>query len=405
MEYEIDLTTLAYGGDAIGRLADGRAVFVPFGLPGERVRIRLREEKRGFARAELLEVLQASPDRITPKCLHFGVCGGCHYQHLGYEKQLEAKSDILRDQLERIGKIAEPPVRPAVASPAAWYYRNHVQFHLTGDGKPGYVGAASPGVLRISECHLPEEPINSLWPRLDFEAGSPIERVALRLGADAEILLVLESDVPEPPEVQIEAGVSVVHAFEDHAIVLAGEDRLRMRVLDREFTVSAGSFFQVNTPMAGRMVEHVLNMLPRDSATLIDLYCGVGLFSAFLAPKCNRLIGVEASAAACEDFAANLDEFDHVELYEGAVEQVLPQLQAAPDFVVADPPRAGLERGALDALVALAPPRLVYVSCDPSTLARDAARLLAGGYRLLEVTPFDLFPQTYHIESISLFAR
>lgn len=404
MEYEIDLTTLVYGGDAMGRLDDGRAVFVPFALPGERVRVRLNEEKRGFARGELLEVLQASPDRITPRCRHFGACGGCHYQHLGYEKQLAVKTEILRDQLQRIGKIADPPVRPAVGS-AAWYYRNHVQFHLTGGGKLGYVRAAAPGVLPISECHLPEPPLNSLWPQLEFEAGSPIGRVALRLGAGGEILLVLESDEPEPPEVQIEAGVSVVHAFEDHAIVLAGDDRLSMRVLDREFTVSAGSFFQVNTAMAGEMAAQVLKYLPEKSGTILDLYCGVGLFSAFLAPKCTRLIGVESSPAACEDFAINLDEFDHVELYEGAVEEVLPRLKAESDFAVVDPPRAGLDRAALDAIIALAPPRLVYVSCDPSTLARDAARLLTGGYRLLEATPFDLFPQTYHIESISLFAR
>jgi 23S rRNA (uracil1939-C5)-methyltransferase len=218
-------------------------------------------------------------------------------------------------------------------------------------------------------------------------------------------MLVLESDDQQPPALEIEAGISIVHSFEEDAVVLAGTERLRMRVLDRDFLVSAGSFFQINTPLAGEMVTQVLRYLPAEIGIILDLYCGAGLFSAFLAPHCERLIGVEASASACRDFAINLDEFDHVELYEGPVEEVLPHLQAAPGFALVDPPRAGLDRRALDALVALAPPALVYVSCDPSTLARDARRLLDGGYRLVEARLFDLFPQTYHIESVSLFVR
>ena len=159
MEQEITLTTLAYGGDAMGRLEDGRAVFVPFGLPGERVRVRLTEEKRNFARAELLEILESSPHRILPRCKHFGVCGGCHYQNLPYEEQLEAKTEILRDQLMRIGKIENPPVQKTVASPSPWNYRNHVQFHLTEEGKVGYVKAQAPAIFAITECHLPEDPL------------------------------------------------------------------------------------------------------------------------------------------------------------------------------------------------------------------------------------------------------
>ncbi|HMB25745.1 MAG TPA: TRAM domain-containing protein, partial [Anaerolineales bacterium] len=152
--FDILLEKLTYGGDAMGRLPDGRAVFVPFGLPGERVRIRLVEEKRGFARGELLEVLESSPHRIDPRCVHFGVCGGCHYQNLPYEEQLLAKAEILRDQLTRIGRIENPPVQKAVASPSPWNYRNHVQFHLTEDGRLGYVRADAPGVFAIRECHL-----------------------------------------------------------------------------------------------------------------------------------------------------------------------------------------------------------------------------------------------------------
>ena len=401
--YDLTLTTLTYGGEAMGRLPDNRAVFVPFGLPGERVRIRLTDEKRGFARGESVEVLEPSPERIAPRCAHFGICGGCHYQHLTYEAQLKAKAEILRDQLTRIGKLENPPVKPTVGSPSPWNYRNHEQFHLTRDGRLGYVSARGAEVISISECHLPEASINDLWPQLDFEPDTEIERVSLRAGDD--LMLVLESESPAAPELELEAGISVVHLYEDHPVVMAGDGALRMCVLDRDFQVSAASFFQVNTLVAEKMVGHVLSKLPTELDTVLDLYCGVGLFSAFLAPRCQRLIGIELSASACEDFAVNLDEFEGVELYEGLAEDVIPHLEADPSLVLVDPPRAGLERAVLDSILRLNPPTILYVSCDPSTLARDAARLIAGGYRLVEVTPFDMFPQTYHIESISLFQK
>jgi 23S rRNA (uracil1939-C5)-methyltransferase len=409
MEFDIALTTLTYGGDAMGRLPDGRAIFVPFGLPGERVRVRLVDEKKNFARGEILQILEPSKDRIQPRCKHFGECGGCHYQHLPYEKQLDIKTDILRDQLTRIGRIENPPVQPMVACPDPWRYRNHIQFSLDNEGKLGFQMPNSNRVIPITECHLPETFITNLWPQLEFEPETAIARVSLRAGQDDDLILVLESDSPEPPELEIEAGVSIVHLYEGNTVVIAGNDHILIRVLDRDFKVSTGSFFQVNSAMAGKMVEYLIAQLPvTGSSTLLDIYCGVGLFSAFFASKCGRTIGVESSASACEDFTVNLDEFDNVELYEGAAEDVLPGLVgriADPPCVIVDPPRAGIERHALDAIIQLKPQIIAYVSCDPSTLSRDAARLINGGYRLKEVTPFDLFPQTHHIESITIFER
>ena len=209
-----------------------------------------------------------------------------------------------------------------------------------------------------------------------------------------------------PPEIEIEAGISVVHLTEDDSVVMAGDGYLVISVLGRPFKVSAASFFQVNTAMAARMVEHLLQNLPiTTTSTLLDIYCGAGLFSVFFASRVARLIGIEAAASACEDFAVNLDEFDNVELYQGLAQDILPALKVAADIAIVDPPRAGLDKAVLDALLRIKPKTLAYVSCDPSTLARDAARLLLGGYRLKQVTPFDLFPQTYHIESISIFER
>jgi 23S rRNA (uracil1939-C5)-methyltransferase len=417
--FHLLLEKLTYGGDALGRLPDGRAVFVPFGLPGERVRVRLTMEKQNFARGEVVEILEPSPDRIMPRCKHFGICGGCHYQHLPYSKQLEAKADILRDQLTRIGKIANPPVAPVIASPSEWNYRNHVQFHLTEEGQIGFVNATGNSVIPISECHLPETGLNELWPQLEFDSAADIARVSLRAGAEDDLLLALESDSPEPPDLELEAGISVTHIYEEHTVVLAGGNHIFIRALGRDFKVSAPSFFQVNTPMAEKMVEHLLSALTdrtqvssrnlgSENDILLDLYCGVGLFSAFFAPRAGRVVGIESSPSACEDFVVNLDEFENVELYEGEAEGILPGLVGQIgnlSYAIVDPPRAGLERRVIDALLVLRPRVIAYVSCDPSTLARDAKRLIEGGYALKQVTPFDLFPQTYHIESISLFEK
>ncbi len=402
-ELTVKLDKYAYRGDTLGRSPDGRVVFSPFTLPGETVRLRVVEEKHSHLRAELIEVLDASPLRIKPKCLHFGECGGCHYQHLSYESQLSVKAEILRDQLTRIGKLENIPLHAIIPSPMAWNYRNHMQFHLADDGKLGLIRGDG-SILRISECHLPETTLNEIWPGLVFEPGLHMERLSLRLGMEGEAMLVLES--PEPPELELEAGLSVVHLLEDEAVVMAGDDHLVMLVNGKTFRVSAGAFFQVNTGMAEKMVLHLLEHLPVTTGTvMMDIYCGVGLFSAFFAGKVGRLIGIETSPAACEDFTANLDEFDNVELYQAPAEGILAHLDIHPDIVIVDPPRSGLDKRVLEALLVMGPERIAYVSCDPSTLARDAARMIAGGYRLLEVTPFDLFPQTYHIESISLFER
>jgi len=436
----IPLSTLAFGGDAIGRVPEdnlhaGLAVFVPYALPGETVRLRLLEVKSGHARGELLEVLDPSPDRVIPRCPHYfsiqnqhstiynSSCGGCHYQHLSYPEQLAAKTAILRDQLERIGGLKDPALLPAVASPSPWNYRNHIQFHLTPQGKLGFEAHRSHRVIPIRECHLPEAPINQLWPQLELEALPGLERVSLRLGAGEEMMLILEGGDPQSLELTIEElPISAVHLGPAGRMVMAGVEALGIEVealrpnpggsipgdlpLHRSFRVSADSFFQVNTAQAGMMVAHLLSNLPlTPTTTLLDVYCGVGLFSAFLASRVGRLVGIEISPSACQDFEMNLNEFDNVELYEAAAEEALPALDLRPDVILIDPPRAGLGLPALDGLVNLSPQILAYVSCDPATLARDAHRLVANGYHLRQITPFDLFPQTYHIESISFWER
>ncbi len=403
---QVQLTNLVYGGECLGRLANGRAVFVPYGLPGEIVSIELVEEKKHFARGRILEIIQPSAERIQPRCAHFGVCGGCHYQHMSYAAQLAAKKAILIDQFQRIAGIPAPFVEDVEPSSSPWFYRNTVQFHLNPEGKLGYQMWGSNRVVAIRECHLPEEPLNALWPQLDFEPLPDLKKIELRLGSGDEILMALESNSVEMPEFEVDIPLSAVHLSPAGQIVLAGEDFLVMEVLDRPFKVSAQSFFQVNTAQAEKMVATLFDWLPlTKQTTLLDIYCGVGLFSAFIAAKVGRCIGIELSESACADYAVNLDEFDNVELYIGGAEKILPSLDVQAQVAVLDPPRAGVNPLALDALAVIRPEVIAYVSCDPSTLARDAARLLKAGYRLERVKPFDLFPQTYHIESISLFVK
>jgi len=390
----------------MGRLPDGRAVFVPFVLPGERARVRVVEEKRGFARAELLQVVRTSPQRINPRCAHFGICGGCHYQHLAYTEQLRIKEDIVREQLKRIGGIDEPPVLPIRPSQHEWNYRNAVQFHLSPNARLGYQKAGSHSVVEITECHLPEPALNEVWPRLDFEAQSGLDRLELRLGDYGDLLLGLDGLEPNPPEFGVDFPISAVYRGPAGQMVLSGVDYTLITVLGFPFQVSSGSFFQVNTAQAEAMVGYLLGLAEIDrSSTVLDVFCGVGLFSAFLAQKAGKVVGIEVAPSACEDFSANLDQFDNVELYEGRAEEILPYLALKPDLIVVDPPRAGIERAALDALVEMGSPTLIYISCDPSTLARDAKRLINAGYHLIDVAPFDLFPQTFHVECIARFEK
>jgi 23S rRNA (uracil1939-C5)-methyltransferase len=405
--FEVRIDNLVYGGDAIGRLPDGRVVFVPYTVPGEIVRINIVEDKPRHARGELVEVLEASPQRVTPRCQHFTTCGGCHYQQMNYPTQPKAKADILREQLERIGGLRNFPAVEIVAAPDPWNYRNHLQFHITRDGKLGFQRAHSNQTFAIRECHLPEKAINQLWPLVDVEPILGLERISLRVGVDEEAMLILESSEPQPVDFSIEdLAVSVVQMGPTGSVVLAGSDHIVMEILSRYFQVSAGSFFQVNRLQAEAMIKCLTDQLsPEKDMTVVDVYCGVGLFSAFLAPRVKRLVGIELLPEACEDYSTNLDEFDNVELYEDSAENVLGMVNFNPDIIVLDPPRAGLGGKTVEGVLAQGARCLAYISCDPATLARDGKQLDAGGYTLVKVALVDMFPQTYHIESISLWEK
>jgi 23S rRNA (uracil1939-C5)-methyltransferase len=314
---------------------------------------------------------------------------------------------LLRDQFQRIAKIENPPIQPIVSSPNPWYYRNHVQFHLGQAGELGYIHADGEHLLIIEECHLPQPEINALWPQLDLGPESGVYRLGVRQDSYDNLMLILEGDDPKAPDFSEDIPVSAVYTPPDARLtVLAGDDHLVYTLHDRHYHVSARSFFQVNTAMAEKMITFLLeNLLLTEQTRVVELYAGVGAFSAFLAPIVGHLTAVESSGSACHDFVINLDEFDNITLYEAQAEEVLPTLDLPVDLLVMDPPRSGLAPAVHDALAKLQPAQIAYISCDPATLARDVKRIMGNGYQLQLVTPFDLFPHTGHIETVVLMSR
>lgn len=363
----VHLDTMTYGGEALGRHA-GKAIFVTGGLPGEVVRVAITDERKNFARGQVIEVLEPSPDRTAPRCPHFGfdahACGGCHWQHIDYAAQLRFKRDIVRDQLRRPGKVEDAPVRETIPSPAVWAYRNHAQFSVTPDGRVGFQAARSHRVIPIDECHVVQPEILAWLQTNRRVADSANRRMSIRT------------------------------------------PHTEFHIRDAVFHVSADSFFQVNTSLIEPLIDQVLSRLERRAdQTIVDAYCGVGLFSRFIAPQAGRVIGIESSRSAMADARVNLAAFDQIELLTGAVEDVLPRLDVPIDAIVVDPPRAGCAPAVLQAVIDRPIDRVVYVSCDPATLARDVRVLLDHGYALIEVQPIDLFPHTYHIETVTLLLR
>ncbi len=387
--FELDLTGMAYGGSAVGRHND-RAIFVPYTLPGERIRARLTLDKKRFAQAEMVEVLAASPDRTEPRCPHFGpgLCGGCHWQHIRYEAQLAFKQHIVADQLRRIGGLPEAVVLPAIPSPDPWYYRSHVTFQTSPTGRLGYISTDDRSVLPITECHIIRPELLEDFRQRNGRAPKGAARLRVQVGSAGDRLAAMTA--PDERTFQPVTTTTTV----------------RYMVKGRSFQVTAGSFFQVNLPQAETLVNLMLDRLALTSAERVfDLYSGVGLFSAFLAERAAHVTAVESFPLAVQDALDNLADLSNVEIIEGAVETVLSQLPGVYDAAVLDPPRAGVDARALAALISQAPRQIVYVSCDPSTLARDARTLTQNGYRLLNAQPVDMFPQTYHIETVAAFVK
>ncbi len=407
--FELVPFAMAHGGSALGS-HEGRIVFVPFGIPGERVRVEIVEDKGRYTRARILEVVEPSPDRADPPCPHFGpgLCGGCQFQHIDYERQLEIKREVVKDQLERIGKFEGTTVRPAIPSPAPWQYRHHSTFTMLPDGSLALPGDGERRLMPIEVCYIVHPALLDLFEQLDFDP-EPISRLRLQVGSDPDApMLVIESEDDLPPEIEVDFPVSINMLLSDNEPVnLIGESSVEYQVFNRTFRVTAGGFFHANAPQTETLVELVLRALNlQGDEVVLDLYSGVGLYSAFLAERVELVVSVESYPPAVTDAEVNLDDLDNVDIVEGPVEAVLDDLEGPFDAVVVDPPPSGLGIEVIDGLGRLAAPLIVYVSSDPATLARDARRLVDNhGYRLAEVQPVDMHPQAMYVDSVAVLSR
>ncbi|MPZ22553.1 MAG: 23S rRNA (uracil(1939)-C(5))-methyltransferase RlmD [Dehalococcoidia bacterium] len=370
---EVDTEDIAYEGQAVAR-ANGEVVLVEQAIPGERLSVRVESRRRGLWRARPLAVIEASANRVEPPCPYFGACGGCQWQHIAYDEQLRLKTAIVRDQLRRVGRFAEPPVLDTIPSPQQWAYRNQVRMSTDEKGRLGFARQLSHEQVPIDECIVSDPGINRRLAKL--QGQGPAGGLAIRASARTGETLV---DIPGQEE-------QVFHE----------------EVAGRRFRISASSFFQVNTYTAEIVVEETRSRLDlRPSDRLLDAYAGVGLFAATLGSAVSEVVAVEESKSAVADGMFNTMHLENVRYYQGRAEEVLPRLRKRFDAAVVDPPRAGLKPGVIGYLNAKPISRLAYISCDPSTLARDLRPLTEGSYELVGVQPVDQFPQTHHVEMVA----
>ncbi len=406
--FDLLMENMAHGGSAMGR-HDNRVVFVPYTLPGERIRARIVDEKKNFAHGEVVEIVEPSPHRVEPRCPHFGPgqCGGCHWQHIDYAQQLVYKRDVVIDQLRRLGKFSDPVVHPTIPSPDPWAYRNYVTFTRTRDDQLGFYSDDNQKIIPIETCHIMHPALLELFEQFDL-GDAEIKRVKFQVGSDSDDrMLIIQTPDNLAPEIEVDFPVSINLLLSDNEPVnLIGSPQVSYQIFNREFRVTAGGFFQANRAIAEVLVDQVISRLDlQGTETILDLYSGVGLLTGFIAERADLVISVESYPPAVTDADENLADLENVDLVEGSVESVLADLDGPFDGIVVDPPRTGLSSGVIDELVRLDAPGIIYVSCDPATFARDARQFSQRGYNLLDVQPVDMFPQTYHVECVATLSR
>jgi len=454
----LTIDDLAFGGEGVGR-ADGYVVFVPGGLPGDRLRVRLVQVRSRFGRGAIEAVEEPSPQRVEAPCPYFGRCGGCRLQHVAYPAQLAYKSKQVADALERLGGLRDVELRPIIGARETFGYRNKMEFTVARAprGTPGAMPGDMPrdmivglheadrydAVLDIERCLLQSDKMNALLTEAraffaerglsvyEQDSGEGLLRfLMLREGQHTGELMTnvvtsapavselaplaerLAARVPGTTSVVMNVNpkkASVAVGVEEH--LLGGRDHIREGVGGLTFQVSANSFFQTNTRQAERLFDLVVESTALTGAeTVFDLYSGTGTISLLLARRSRWVYGVELAQAAVDDAGKNAaaNGITNCTFLCGEVRFVLPSLIAkgvTAEVVVADPPRAGFHPKALHALATLGARRIVYVSCNPTTLARDLGELVRGGYRLEWVQPVDMFPHTPHIEAVARLER
>lgn len=375
---------------------EGALINVAGGIPGEHVIARIyryRRRRKDRISGIVDSVLTGSPDRVTPKCGYYGRCSGCQWQHVSYSAQLELKRLRIVEELERYESLRDVPVENTLPAPTEFYYRNHARFTIRRGGQLGFSNRITRHFVRVDHCMLMSPAINEKISEFQDRAGETTN-MSIRVGANTGDFLVQPTF--QNPDIGVPSGQT--HYTEN----MAGID----------LRIASPSFFQVNTLQAQNLIDIIRSKLDlRSHHVLIDAFAGVGVFAILLAPYVGRAIAIEESASAVADGMANASGIENVEFVQLKTEEALADLvdvsglDRVPDAVILDPPRVGCHPEALKSLVELGPDRVAYVSCDPPSLARDLDILSRGGYKVSGVQPVDMFPQTYHVESVTALTR
>lgn len=380
-ELTVRIEKLVPNGFGIG-FVDGVTVFVTLAAKGDLVRVREWERRKNLVFAEIVEIIEASPDRVTPQCVHVGVCGGCNFQHLSYEAQLAAKAGIIEDCMRRIGKFElESPIE-VVASPKPFGYRSRVEWHLDPKERLfGYYKRSSHDVVDVERCPVLMDDLND-------------KLASLRSEMDWE---VLEGSIPSIEASTASGDVSV---FTDE--ILARTTEIFFNAAGETYRYDARTFFQGNPYLVDKLIEAAVGGAEGECA--LDLFCGVGLFTLPLARSFRRVIAVESNERSVEYVRRNAEaaSLHNIEIEEDTVSHWVAESdgERAVDFVLLDPPRTGGDKAALERIVEFTPKHVSYVSCEPATLARDLRFLCDSGYKIEKMTALDLFPQTHHVETV-----
>lgn len=455
-EITLSIEDAAFKGKGVGKI-EGMAIFVPGTMPGDVVKARIIKRRKKFREAKLLEILESSPDRIIPLCQHASVCGGCSWQHAPYQKQLEYKTNQVEGHIRRIGGL-DTPVHPALGSESQLYYRNKMEYSVSNkrwltdeeinseefvDDSGFAIGLHAPGrfdkILNLNECHLQREESfqilqfvkdyclkHGLEPFNNFEKSGYLRHVMIRNSYhtdDFMVNLVTFRDEPSTVKKLSDALVeafpiitTVVNNVNDQITptsvgrfenVIYGPGYIRDKIGDFEFKIHPNAFFQTNTAQAERLYDVALEFADlKDGEVVYDLYCGVGTLSLYMSQKASKVLGIELVDVAVENakFNAKENNVGNASFIKGDMKDVFTQEMVdeygAPDVLITDPPRAGMHPDVVTRLCELKVPKIVYVSCDSSTMARDL-KILSDVYDVIEVQPVDMFPQTYHVEAVA----
>ncbi len=413
MSYLVDGIT--HRGEGVVR-KDGKAVFIPFAVPGEEISMEIIKDQKSFSRGLIREIITPSPDRVDPPCQHYYQCGGCAYQHVNYQRQLLLKKKVVSDALQRIGQ-QEVSIHDVIGMDNPWYYRNKVTWQvgdIGGEKKLGYYQLDSRRHLAIGDCLIIAPKIKEFSQFLNGnlnETGINCgQQVMIRLDSQGQLFVIMEGPVNKAGLESLVKGypdLESLFIYQDNELShVFGSDKMEFIMGERRYLVSPLAFFQVNNQQTVKLYDEVKKTI-QPGKSILDAYCGTGSIAIYAAGNNNDVVGIDEFNPSIEDarINASLNHRSHCEFIVGACERVLPDLKKDFDIAILDPPRAGCHQDLLKTIIEQDIPQITYVSCNPATLARDVKILCESSYRIESVQPVDMFPWTSHVECVTLMSR